>query len=154
MGKNEEDTKTSSWARGSAWNPGNTYESRDYSAWARQRFSELVVGLEFDGFEIEVVKVKTATIDASIDISRGRRRVLYDISFVLKWKGRVDGRYVSGEVEMYDITPGEEEQVWFFDVTGNSSDEDHARAIQVVTNGRDLIVDVINLLLQELDRKK
>lgn len=147
-------TNRGRWAGGSGWNTGATYESRDYSNWARERFRELVHGLEFDGFDIEVTEIVDTNISAQIHYTRGRRRLIYDISFKLKWSGEVNGRTVSGRVEMQDIMPDEEESEWYFTVTSDKSDPFHDRSRGVVSTGRDLLVDCINTLIKELSEKK
>jgi len=126
-------------------------EKEDRSKWARKRFEELVIGLEFDSpFGIEVTEVKFSTLSCVIDRSRGRPMVVYSLDFDLTWEGLVDGTSVEGKIRMEDIMPGEEEAEWYYEVQVNDGDAAHIRAGNVVRNGRQIIVDTVAVLIEEL----
>jgi len=128
----------------------NAPEKEDRSKWARQRFKELVIGLEFDSFSIEITDVKFTTLSCVIDRSRGRPMVLYSFDFDLNWQGVVDGISVDGNIRMEDIMPGEEEAEWYYEVQLNRGDAAHVRAGNVVRHGREIIVDSVSALIEEL----
>jgi len=131
----------------------NSPIKEDRSDWARRRFKELVVGLEFGYFGIEVTHVKFTTLSCVINRSHGRPMVVYTLDFDLTWEGVVDGTSVDGTIRMEDIMPGEEEAEWYYEVQLNGGDTAHTRAGNVVRNGREVVVDAVSVLIEELQEQ-
>jgi len=131
----------------------NSPVKEDRSDWARRRFKELVVGLEFDSFGIEVTEVKFTTLSCVINRSHGRPMVVYTLDFDLTWEGVVDGTSVDGTIRMEDIMPGEEEAEWYYEVQLNGGDAAHTRAGNVVRSGREIVVDAVSVLIEELQEQ-
>lgn len=74
----------------SAWNKGGwQWEDKDMSAWALARLKQtLTSGFDIDvpGGHIAIVDVE-AKGDASVTMRKGRKMVLFDLSFTAKWEG-------------------------------------------------------------------
>eukprot|EP01059_Diplonema_ambulator_P004469 TRINITY_DN14182_c0_g1_i1.p1 TRINITY_DN14182_c0_g1~~TRINITY_DN14182_c0_g1_i1.p1 ORF type:complete len:210 (+),score=23.68 TRINITY_DN14182_c0_g1_i1:74-631(+) len=78
---NEKDVKASPTGVGSAWNAAGTWEEQGQKAWAVERLTTLLVGVEHSG---AVVKEVTITGDASINFIRGKKKYPYDFSLEFK----------------------------------------------------------------------
>ena len=76
----------------SKWNKAQTFEERDFSSWGEARIKEVLVGVEASaGGRTAVVKeVTNAKGDASIVVSRGKKRAGFDYEVTFKWTTKLD----------------------------------------------------------------
>jgi hypothetical protein len=99
----------------SAWNQGGTFEERTMTEWAVKRIKELVNGLEVsvpvvdgDGDVLEeplkVVELADLEGDASITFTRGKKRHIFDFSFVAKWQIQAPGKTIKGGIFFPDVS--------------------------------------------------
>lgn len=85
------------------------WEEGDYSEWAKDRLTELLLAAEIPGCKI--TKVSKFEGDAYINKRKGRRFAGYEIELALEWEGTVkddDGDIVltvNGKAKMPEISP-------------------------------------------------
>lgn len=96
---------------GSAWNQGSTFEEKDVSAGARARLTALLEATETftqgQTLVIQLDKVSTVTGDASIAVSRGKKRYIFDYTFELEVTGTMvneDSKSASGTIKFLDMS--------------------------------------------------
>jgi len=97
----------------SAWNPGNTYESRDYSKFCRGELKTLLVKhLQF-GDDLTIENLKTSG-DYTIVSSRGKIKYVHDLKFSFTFEMFDDDnkKISSGELKVKDIFPDDECDDW------------------------------------------
>merc|ERR1712137_492889 len=97
---------------GSAWNYAGTFEDKNKTDWAKGKLKGYLKGSSFNipvgnGLTVDVTKVKDFSGDASVIVSRGKTKYLFDFSFSLEWKirGLDNGAEASGTLKYPDVTP-------------------------------------------------
>jgi len=79
------------------------------TGWAKQRLEELLSNMAFiipnTNDLIEVKKVKDLEGDAAITFTRGKKKFLFDFSFVLDWEVELDCGPAKGTLRYPDVTP-------------------------------------------------
>jgi len=149
--KNGEDKKQSG---GSAWNPGNTMETFDYSQWAHDRLKEVLMSYTVPNCDLKVKKVEKVDGTATIIFARGKLRYGYDLSFKCDWKGTVDGKKVSGTMSMDEITSEDDPDSWEFEVTTKKSSSEFKKAARLVKNSKKNLVKLVGEFVEEFKQKK
>lgn len=136
----------------SAWNPGNTFEDKDYSTWTRNRLREVIEAHTVEAFDVKFSNVKTSG-DANIILNRGKIKFIYDLQFKADWKASVDGQEVEGKIEAEDIACDEEDDDWQIDVTAKKNTPAHRTAIAVIQSARSVLVEQIQVVIVEFRSK-
>lgn len=86
----------------SSWNGAGTFEERDFSGWGESRIKEMLVGLKAGAVSIE--EVTAAKGDASIVVSRGKKRAGFDYEVSFKWNaGDVTGTATVPSASLDDL---------------------------------------------------
>ncbi|GLD91837.1 hypothetical protein PINS_up000370 [Pythium insidiosum] len=91
---------------GSAWNAAGTFEERNFSKWAEQKWSEVFTSKTFvDGPHEATFKApEKINGDASICVVRGKKRFLFDYTFKLPFEVKIGASKYKGSYEMHDIS--------------------------------------------------
>lgn len=91
---------------GSAWNAAGTWEERDVLPWAKEKVTEVLVGLsrDFGQGAIVATEVKGVKGDASIGVVRGTVRRLCDVSLIVDFEARAGEHRLTGKVVISDLT--------------------------------------------------
>lgn len=118
---------------GSAWNYAGTFEDKNKTSWAKDKLKAYLKGTSFNipvgiGLSIHITKVKDFDGDASVIVSRGKTKYLFDFSFTLEWKirGLDNGAEASGTLKYPDVTPDcdeDEDYETILEVDKNSPQE-------------------------------
>jgi activator of HSP90 ATPase len=100
---------------GSQWNQAGTYEEKGMLKWIEQEFRSKLVGITFAvpagaGGSIVVKAVESVKGDASISVSRGKRRYLLDLSFDVEFEGNVADKQGSGKLKIAEVSTGDDDQ--------------------------------------------
>eukprot|EP00428_Durinskia_dybowskii_P013292 CAMPEP_0170220762 /NCGR_PEP_ID=MMETSP0116_2-20130129/10069_1 /TAXON_ID=400756 /ORGANISM="Durinskia baltica, Strain CSIRO CS-38" /LENGTH=398 /DNA_ID=CAMNT_0010471441 /DNA_START=38 /DNA_END=1234 /DNA_ORIENTATION=- len=102
---------------GSQWNQAGTYEEKGMMKWVTDSTKLALSGLKFDlpngsGGSLNTIGVSNIKGDASISISRGKRRHLLDVSFEVEFEGRVGDSTGKGKLVFTEVsTNGDEPEV-------------------------------------------
>jgi tetratricopeptide (TPR) repeat protein len=143
----------------SAWNSAGTFESRDQSAWAKERIQALLsqVSCSEQGATLTVSNVKSVTGDAQIISSRGKTKRVYDYSAELEWSMKSvedSDTSASGKMSVVDITGDKDYEIPSIEVDKKSSDGlAHLVKALVRTSGKGLqkaIVDALDVFYNEM----
>jgi len=99
---------------GSKWNQAGTYEEKGMSKWVQDRMKEVLQGIEFKiptgaGGVIKTLEIEDVKGDASISVSRGKRRHLLDVSCTLVFDGTVGDTSGKGKLLISEITTSADE---------------------------------------------
>jgi len=99
---------------GSKWNQAGTYEEKGMSKWVQDRMKELLQGMEFKiptsaGGVIKALEIEDVKGDASISVSRGKRRHLLDVSATIVFNGTVGDNSGKGKLLISEITTSADE---------------------------------------------
>jgi len=137
----------------SKWNPGNTFEDRDYTNLANNRWLAMMKEFRWPGSAIKVDSFPKLAMDFSIVLTRNKIKYIYDMAFTLKWKGKVGDDKVAGELLMSDIMPDEDPEDWEWTVTADKNDAAHQSAKAIVESSRDIISANIKLLIAQFKEK-
>ena len=96
-------------AAGSVWNPGSWHwESRKYDKWAAETITRLLKAVEVssDAHRARIVDVVSCKAEASVNIRKGKKITVFELSFKCAWEGSVIAGPASescgGEVEVVD----------------------------------------------------
>ncbi|KAJ0403887.1 hypothetical protein ATCC90586_002603 [Pythium insidiosum] len=91
---------------GSAWNAAGTFEERNFSKWAEQKWSEVFTSKTFVNGPHEATFKAPEKIngDASICVVRGKKRFLFDYTFKLPFEVKIGSSKYKGSYEMHDIS--------------------------------------------------
>lgn len=103
---------------GSVWNQAGTYEEKGMSKWVEDRLKEVLVGVTFQlpngtGGSISTTGLAAVKGDASISMSRGKKRHIMDMSFDVEYEGSVSGSNGRGKLAFSEVTadPSEHPEV-------------------------------------------
>jgi len=140
-------------AGASKWNPGNTYEDRDYTKLVNEKWSAMMKEFSWTEAALYVDSFPKLAMDFSIVCARNKVKYIYDMSFTLAWKGHVNGKQVSGTLRMSDIMPDWEEDDWEWNVTVEQNDAAHRTAKAVVESSRDRINANLHQLIENFRKK-
>ena len=102
---------------GSLWNPGSWHwETRNYNKWAAEQLTARLAAVVATGaagsggkpaVEVKVVKVADMKAEATINIRKGRKIAVVDLTFTVNWEGRAtDGssaRVTTGDAKCMDV---------------------------------------------------
>mmetsp|Transcript_75761 Transcript_75761/g.190530 ORF Transcript_75761/g.190530 Transcript_75761/m.190530 type:complete len:399 (+) Transcript_75761:61-1257(+) len=113
---------------GSQWNQAGTYEEKGMTKWVDERLKAVLQGITFSvpagaGGTISTTKVGSVTGDASISVSRGKRRHLLDVSFDVEFEGKVGESTGKGKLTYSEVTTGDDEPEVKMDVNSDSAPE-------------------------------
>jgi len=137
----------------SKWNPGNTFEDRDYTKLANEKWQNMMKGFRWQGSELRVVSFPKLQMDFSIICTRNKIKYIYDMAFTLKWKGKIGGESASGKLEMWDIMPDEDPDDWEWNVKIKKNDTAHQMAKMVIESSREIITANLKLLIAQFKEK-
>jgi len=137
----------------SKWNPGNTYEDRDYTNLANDKWLAMMKEFRWPGSALRVDSFPKLSMDFSIVCTRNKIKYIYDMAFTLKWKGKVGDDKVSGKLQMSDIMPDEDTEDWEWSVTAEKNDAAHKSAMAIVNSSRDMICGNLKLLIAQFKEK-
>lgn len=140
-------------AGASKWNPGNTFEDRDYTKQANEMWSTMMKNFRWPGSALRLVAFPKLAMDFSIVCTRNKIKYLYDMAFTAKWKGRVGGEKVSGKLEMSDIMPDDDPDSWEWSISTSKNDAAHQSAGHIVNSSRDIITDNLKKLISQIMEK-
>jgi len=137
----------------SKWNPGNTYEDRDYTNLANERWLAMMKQFRWPGSALRVDSFPKLAMDFSIVCTRNKIKYIYDMAFTLCWKGKVGDDKVSGKLHMSDIMPDEEPEDWEWSVTLEKNDAAHQIAKGIIESSRAMICGNLKLLIAQFKEK-
>lgn len=97
-------------AAGSVWNPGSWHwESRKYDKWAAEAITRLLnaVDVSSDAHRARIVDVASCKAEASVNIRKGKKITVFELSFKANWEGSAIAGPASescgGEIEVVDV---------------------------------------------------
>ncbi len=100
--------RTSSGTAASAWNSAGTFEEKDTTKWCKSAISQALASLssESGSFAAKVTKVGDVSGDASVIMSRGKKRYLFDHSVTLDFtvEDDVGDEAGKGKITLGDIS--------------------------------------------------
>lgn len=137
----------------SKWNPGNTYEDRDYTNLANERWLAMMKQYRWPGSALRVDSFPKLAMDFSIVCTRNKIKYIFDMAFTLCWKGKVGDDKVSGKLHMSDIMPDEDPEDWEWSVAVDKKDAAHQSAKAIVESSRDMICGNLKLLIAQFKEK-
>lgn len=110
---------------GSQWNQAGTYEEKGMMNWVKDSLKSLV-GIEFPvptnaGSVIKATAVDAIKGDASISISRGKRRHLMEISFEVEFEASLGDQVGKGKMLYSEVSTGDDEPEVKVEVDGSTS---------------------------------
>eukprot|EP00472_Partenskyella_glossopodia_P003623 CAMPEP_0197516456 /NCGR_PEP_ID=MMETSP1318-20131121/1336_1 /TAXON_ID=552666 /ORGANISM="Partenskyella glossopodia, Strain RCC365" /LENGTH=193 /DNA_ID=CAMNT_0043065211 /DNA_START=25 /DNA_END=606 /DNA_ORIENTATION=- len=141
---------------GSTWNKMGTWEEKDYSKWACSRLKELLVDTECPAFstgDLKISEVVKAEGMATILFLRGKRRVGFELNLKAKWKGKLDGKSVSGHVCIPSFDSDEWPDDIEIDITADKSDDAHDAARRYMRTARSSVMKQLKIFYDELHKK-
>jgi len=137
----------------SKWNPGKTFESRDYTKLVNEKWSTMMSEFSWSGSALSVDYFPKLAMDFSIAYARNKVRYIYDMSFILVWKGNVNGQQVRGTLSMSDIMSDWDEDEWEWNVTVTKNDSAHRLARIIVETSRPKIFANLQQLIECFKKK-
>jgi len=140
-------------AGASRWNPGNTFEDRDYTKQANQIWSEMMKDFKWPRSSLRIDSFPKLAMDFSIVCTRNKIKYIYDMAFTAKWKGQVGGEKVSGKLEMWDIMPDDDPENWEWCISTSKNNAAHQSAGALINNSRDLITANLKQLISRFEQK-
>jgi len=140
-------------AGASKWNPGNTYEDRDYTKLVNEKWESMMRGFRWPQSNIRVDSFPKINMEFSIVCTRNKIKYLYDMEFTLKWKGKIGEEKVKGKLAMSDIMPDEDPEDWEWNVTTDKNNHAHILAKTLVESSRDMINANLKLLIAQFKSK-
>jgi len=110
----------------------------DLVPWAKERLSELVVGLAGkdipDKGWVKVTKLESCEGEAAMSNRKGKRIVSYELKLKFKWEGSVDYDEVSGELLMPYVSEDVEDSNYEIKLTAKQpNDDSHKKALRYLT---------------------
>lgn len=137
----------------SKWNPGNTFEDRDYTKQANEMWSEMMKDFKWPRSAIGIESFPKLAMDFSIVSTRNKIKYIYDMAFTAKWKGKVGGEKVSGKLEMWDIMPDDDPENWEWSISTSNGNAAHQSAGAIINKSRNLITSNLKQLISQLEQK-
>jgi len=106
----------------------------DLHPWAKERLTDLIVGLEATGVPdkgwLKVAKLEECEGEASVSNRKGKRIVAYELKVKFEWKGQVDYDDVSGELLLPYVSEDVEHSMYQIMLTAKDpKDDSHKKAI-------------------------
>eukprot|EP00933_Yihiella_yeosuensis_P082344 TRINITY_DN9619_c0_g2_i1.p1 TRINITY_DN9619_c0_g2~~TRINITY_DN9619_c0_g2_i1.p1 ORF type:complete len:392 (+),score=110.33 TRINITY_DN9619_c0_g2_i1:86-1261(+) len=101
---------------GSQWNQAGTYEEKGMTKWLDENLKQNLVGIKFDlptgAGSISTTGIANRSGDASISVSRGKRRHLMDVAFEVEFSIQVGDASGSGKICYSEVgTDGDDPEV-------------------------------------------
>ena len=94
--------KTDKSGSGSAWNAaGTTFEERPQTTWVDERLRKHLANVEID--DAKITNVKKLNGEASILISRGKPRYVFDYSATLEWQATLQNETYKGSISLPEL---------------------------------------------------
>eukprot|EP00469_Lotharella_globosa_P007470 CAMPEP_0167784018 /NCGR_PEP_ID=MMETSP0111_2-20121227/7398_1 /TAXON_ID=91324 /ORGANISM="Lotharella globosa, Strain CCCM811" /LENGTH=194 /DNA_ID=CAMNT_0007675031 /DNA_START=85 /DNA_END=669 /DNA_ORIENTATION=+ len=141
---------------GSTWNKIGTWEEKDYSKWAQDRLKALLVETECPAFssgELKIAEVTKAEGDATILFLRGKKRIGFEMHLKAKWKGKVNGKDVSGHVSIPSFDSDDWPDDIEIDISAEKTDENHREARQYMKSVKSNVMKQLEIFYNELQKK-
>jgi len=103
---------------GSTWNQAGTYEEKNMMKWLSDRLKEKLIGLEIaltgsfaaDGGKVTTTAVEEVKGDATISMSRGKRRHVLDLSLEVHCECTVGGETGKGKFHISEVNTGDDDR--------------------------------------------
>jgi len=137
----------------SKWNPGNTFEDRDYTKQANEMWLEMMKDFKWPQSALRIDSFPKVVMDFSIVSTRNKIKFIYDMAFIAKWKGKVGGEKVSGKLEMWDIMPDDDPDNWEWSISTSNGNAAHQSAADTIHKSRNLITSNLKQLISQLKQK-
>jgi len=137
----------------SKWNPGNTFEDRDYTKQANEMWSEMMMDFKWPRSALRIDSFPKLAMDFSIVSTRNKIKYIYDMAFTAKWIGKVGGEKVSGKLEMCDIMPDDDPENWEWSISTSNGNTAHQSAAETIHKSRHLITSNLKQLISQLKQK-
>ena len=122
--------------RADAANVNNWHWSEeDLAPWAKERLSQLIVGIEAqkvpDKGWVKVTKLEKCEGEASVSNRKGKRIIAYELKVTFKWEGSVDYDEVGGEIELPYVSEDVEDSAYEIKWTmKDAKDDSHKAALR------------------------
>lgn len=109
---------------GSTWNQAGTYEEKNMMKWITDRLNEKVIGLEValsgsfaaDGGKVKATAVEEVKGDATISMSRGKRRHVLDLALELHCECTVGGETGKAKFEISEVNTADDDREVKFEI--------------------------------------
>ncbi|GAX29214.1 hypothetical protein FisN_28Lh042 [Fistulifera solaris] len=103
-------------AAASKWNQAGTWEEKDTTAWCKESLEQRLkdTTVEDSTLEVSISKVDDLTGDASVAITGGKKRYIFDFHVKLKYEMKETGTddvIAKGSVALPDICSGHHEEI-------------------------------------------
>lgn len=138
---------------GALWNTGATFEERDYTKAANDRWKEIMLDFNIPGSPVVITEFVNCNMDYSIILNRGKVKYIYDLSFKCKWKAKIEDSTVKGTLSIFDVVPDEDDEDWEFEVTVEGAGGNANTGKMLVTSAQTIFYDKLKSFLVEMRRR-
>lgn len=142
--------------REDAKNVGNWHWSEeDLAPWAKERLTELIVGIEAKGVPdkgwAKITKLEKCEGEASVSNRKGKRIIAFELNVTFKWEGSVDYDEVSGELQLpyisEDVENSEYETKW---TCKDAKDDSHKAGVRHLMKCNPQIKEALKTFTKEI----
>ena len=134
------------------------WTEQDLAPWAKDRLTELIVGLAGKGIPdkgwVKVTKLSKCEGEASASNRKGKRIIAYELKVTCEWKGSVDYDEVSGELVLPYVSEDVEDSAYEIKLTAKEpGDESHKKALRYLQKELPALKEKLKLFTKEIYAK-
>lgn len=131
---------------------------KDCAPWAKERLTELLVGVAAAGVPdkgwVKVTSLEKCEGDASVSNRKGKRIVAFELDVTLKWKGQVDYEDVEGELRIPYLSEDISDAKYEVKLTAkDAKDDSHVKALRHIEKQRPAILAHLKTFTEEMYAK-
>lgn len=134
------------------------WSEQDLAPWAKERLTELIVGLAAKGVPdkgwVKVTKLEKCEGEASVSNRKGKRIVAYELKVSCKWEGSVDYDEVSGTLDLPYVSEDVENSEYEIKLTAkDAKDDSHKKAMRYLQKELPALKESLKLFTKEIYAK-
>ena len=134
------------------------WSEEDLAPWAKQRLTELVVGIDAKGVPdkgwVKIKSLEKCEGEASVSNRKGKRIVAFELKVVFKWEGSVDYDEVSGELQLPYVSEDVEDSKYELKWTmKDASDDSHKAALRHLKKEEAKVKEALKTFTTEIYEK-
>jgi hypothetical protein len=134
------------------------WSEEDLAPWAKERLTQLIVGIEAKGIPdkgwCKITGLDKCEGEASVSNRKGKRIIAFELNITFKWSGSVDYDDVSGELQLPYVSEDVDDSAYEIKWTAKEpKDDSHKAALRHLAKTNEQVKAALKTFTKEIYEK-